>query len=91
MRGRVGRNTRVGPGPRQFHVSLFRRIELGGRGGLREVQLCAEVFNLIDTPQFNNPNANIGVLTAGMISSAGSPPPFQPTSRRIQIGAKFWF
>jgi hypothetical protein len=55
------------------------------------LQLRAEIFNLTNTPQFNNPNASIGSSQAGVISSAGSTPSFQRTSRQIQIAAKLLF
>ena len=41
--------------------------------------------------RFNNPNASIGSPQAGVVSSAGSPPSFQRTSRQIQIAAKLLF
>jgi hypothetical protein len=88
--GNAGRNTLVGPGTKQFDASLFRNISLG-KDGRRSLQLRGEIFNLTNTPQFNNPNANIGALAAGTINSAGSPPSFQRTSRQIQIAAKLLF
>jgi len=69
---------------------VFRNIGLGG-DGKRSLQLRAEIFNLTNTPQFNNPNASIGSPQAGVINSAGSPPSFQRTSRQIQIAAKLLF
>jgi len=88
--GNVGRNTLVGPGTKQLDASLFRNIALGG-DGKRSLQLRGEVFNVTNTPQFNNPNSNIGAVAAATINSAGSPPSFQRTSRQIQIAAKLLF
>src|SRR5262245_25472668 len=88
--GNVGRNTVFGPGTMQLDFSVFRNIGLGG-DGKRSLQLRAEIFNLTNTPQFNNPNASIGSPQAGVINSAGSPPSFQRTSRQIQIAAKLLF
>lgn len=88
--GNAGRNTLVGPGTKQFDASLFRNIALGG-DSRRSLQLRGEVFNVTNTPQFNNPNGTIGAVAAGTINSAGSPPSFQRTSRQIQIAAKFLF
>src|SRR5262249_39466958 len=87
----VGRNTVFGPGTKQLDFSVFRNIGLGGGDGKRSLQLRAEIFNLTNTPQFNNPNASIGSPQAGVVSSAGSPPSFQRTSRQIQIAAQLLF
>jgi len=89
--GNVGRNTVFGPGTKQLDFSVFRHIGLGGGDGKRSLQLRAEIFNLTNTPQFNNPNASIGSPQAGVVSSAGSPPSFQRTSRQIQIAGKLLF
>ena len=57
----------------------------------RRLQFRAEVFNLFNTPQFNNPNAQIGYAGVGQIISAGNPPLFQRTSREIQLALKLYF
>jgi hypothetical protein len=48
------------------------------------------MFNVFNTPQFNNPNASIGSAQAGIISSAGSPLTFQRTSRQVQMAMKLY-
>jgi hypothetical protein len=48
-------------------------------------------FNFLNTPQFNNPNAQIGNLSVGQITSAGQPPLFQRTSREIQVALKLYW
>jgi len=55
------------------------------------VQFRAELFNIFNTPQFNNPGTSIGSLTAGTITSAGQPPLFQRTSREIQLALKLYW
>ena len=55
------------------------------------LQLRAEVFNLANTPQFNNPNGTAGTAAIGTISSAGSDITFQRTARQIQFATKFNF
>lgn len=45
------------------------------------LQFRAELFNIFNTPQFNNYSATIGVNTAGTISSAGDTYSYQRTSR----------
>ncbi len=57
----------------------------------RYVQFRMEMFNLFNTPQFNNPNISIGSPTVGTISSAGDPANFTRTSRQIQLALKFYF
>jgi len=49
------------------------------------------MFNIFNTPQFNNPSTSIGSLTAGTITSAGQPPLFQRTSREIQLALKLYY
>jgi hypothetical protein len=49
------------------------------------------MFNLFNTPQFNNPAAAIGAAGVGSISSAGYKPTFQRTSRQVQFAMKFYF
>jgi hypothetical protein len=45
----------------------------------------------LNTPQFNNPNAQIGNLSVGQITSAGQRPLLQRTSREIQVALKLYF
>jgi hypothetical protein len=83
--------------------SLFKNTHLTES---KILQLRAEFFNLLNTPQFNNPAAtaptpaassttlvpNITTSSAyGTISSAGSPQTFQRISREIQFAAKITF
>jgi hypothetical protein len=88
--GNSGRNILYGPGTKQFDLSLFKDIQFN-EAGSRRLQLRAEAFNVFNTPQFNNPNAQIGNGAVGTISGAGSPFLFQRTSREIQLAAKIYF
>jgi hypothetical protein len=87
--GNSGRNILYGPGTAEVDASVFKSIPLPGEG--RRIQFRAEAFNVFNTPQFNNPNAQIGFAGAGKITSAGSPPLFQRTSREIQLALKVYF
>jgi carboxypeptidase family protein/TonB-dependent receptor-like protein len=58
--GNSGRNTLRGPGLVNLDASLFRDFQL--REGLR-MQFRAEVFNVTNTPAFNNPGANASAPT----------------------------
>ena len=49
------------------------------------VQFRAEIFNALNTAQFDLPNASIGAAQAGTITGIVGTP------RQIQFGAKFLF
>ena len=89
--GNAGRNIIAGPGTRNFDFSLFRNLYLSRGDSPRQLQIRGEIFNLTNTPQFNNPNTTIGVATTGLISSAGSPTSFQRIQRQVQLAMKFTF
>ena len=86
--GNSGRNILQGPGTKNVDFSVFKTVPLHEAANL---QLRAEFFNLLNTPQFNNPSATVGTSTFGTISSAGSPTTLQRVSREIQIAAKINF
>lgn len=86
--GNSGRNILQGPGTKNVDFSVFKTIPLHEAANL---QLRSEFFNLLNTPQFNNPSATAGTTTFGTISSAGSPNTLQRVSRQIQLAAKFTF
>jgi len=88
--GNSGRNILFGPGTKEFNFSLFKNFVFN-ESGSRHLQFRAEAFNVLNTPQFNNPNAQIGNPAAGTITSAGAPLLFQRTSREIQLALKLYF
>ena len=65
-----------------FDFSLFKEFRFNE--GLR-VQFRGEIFNLLNTPQLDLPNASIGASQAGMITGIVGTP------RQIQLGAKLVF
>ena len=71
-----------GPGAVQLDMSLFKDIPIHER--LR-MQFRAEVFNLLNHPQFDNPNTVIGSPQAGVISGQVNSP------RDIQLALKLLF
>lgn len=79
--GNAGRNILEGPGFENFNASLVKRTPLGERLNL---QLRAEVFNLLNHPNFNLPDNFLGSPTFGRVTSARDP-------RRFQFGAKLTF
>ena len=64
------------------NVSLFKEIPIHER---IHVQFRAEVFNLLNHPQFDNPNTVIGSPQAGVISNQVN------SSRDIQLALKLLF
>lgn len=86
--GNSGRNILFGPGTKQFDLSVFKEFYFTEATHL---QFRAEAFNAFNTPQFNNPNAQIGNSAAGTITSAGAPLLFQRTSREIQLALKLYW
>jgi hypothetical protein len=58
--GNAGRNSMRGPGVFNMDASLFRNFKLTERFAL---QFRTEVFNLTNTPAFNNPGANVSSPT----------------------------
>jgi len=88
--GNSGRNILFGPGTKQFDLSLFKEFYFT-ENTTRHLQFRAEAFNVLNTPQFNNPNAQIGNPAAGTITSAGAPLLFQRTSRQIQLALKLYW
>jgi hypothetical protein len=88
--GNAGRNILRGPGTKQLDFSLFKNFRWS-KSEQRYVQLRGEFFNILNTPQFNNPNASIGSAAAGSISSAGSVLTFSRTQRQIQVALKLFF
>jgi hypothetical protein len=87
--GNSGRNILEGPGTNETDFSVFKDIRLAEA---KSLQIRTEIFNLFNTPQFNNPSASTLVpSTIGTISSAGSPSTLQRTSREIQLAAKITF
>jgi hypothetical protein len=88
--GNTGRNILFGPGTKQFDLSVFKDFAFN-ESGSRRLQFRAEGFNVLNTPQFNNPNAQIGNAAVATITSAGAPLLFQRTSREIQLALKLYF
>ena len=79
--GTASRNPVRGPAYRDVDVALIRRIPIGGG---RSIELRGEVFNLLNTPNFNAPNAVAGAGNFGTIPSALDP-------RVGQLAVKFLF
>jgi Carboxypeptidase regulatory-like domain/TonB dependent receptor len=94
--GNVGRNSLTGPGYSQLDFALRKDTKthlLGEQGG---VEFRAEFFNLLNHPNFAEPNSAVftGALanaTEAPISSAGQITSTVGTSRQIEFSLKLTF
>jgi hypothetical protein len=75
------RNILRGPGDRNVDMGIFRTVGLGGE---RKLQLRAEINNVFNIVNLDNPNSTVGSNQYGMISGAAG-------MREVQFGARFSF
>ena len=79
--GTSGRNILDGPGLRRADFSIHKNFRV--REGHR-LQFRAEMFNMTNTPKFQNPVTNVTVQSAGQITGATG-------AREIQLALKYSF
>jgi len=79
--GSASRNPVRGPSYRDVDLALMRRVSVGAD---KQIELRAEVFNLLNTPPLGAPGAVLGAANFGAILSAGDP-------RVVQLALKFSF
>jgi hypothetical protein len=82
--GNAGRNTLIGPGFASTDVSLARNFGLPINERSR-LEFRAETFNLLNTPQFGNPNVTLGNTAFGTIGGTAR------SNRQMQLGMKILF
>ncbi len=80
--GNLGRNTGTSPGQVNFDFAAFKNFPVGGERG-RIVQFRAELFNIMNTPQYATPNRIFGTPQFGSITDVIS------DNRDVQMGLKF--
>ena len=80
--GDAGRNILRGPSRFNLDTSLFKDVAVSERV---HVQFRGELFNVLNHPQFDLPNATIGNAQAGIISATLGTP------RDIQLGLRLIF
>jgi hypothetical protein len=85
--GNLGRGVYSGPGLADVDVSLFKSTPITERTNL---QFRAEIFNVLNHPNFGTPNA-IVFSGANVSSSAGLITTTATPSRQIQLGLKLIF
>jgi Carboxypeptidase regulatory-like domain/TonB dependent receptor-like, beta-barrel len=81
--GNVGRNTMYGPPMKNLDFSTFKDFRLWERATL---QFRAEVFNVLNHPNFGMPGSSVGASNFGVISSTANYLP-----RNIQLALKLLF
>jgi hypothetical protein len=84
--GNAGRNSLIGPGLFDADVSLLKNVV---RTETRSLQLRAEMFNVLNHPNFDLPDRTFDSPTFGKIRSAnayGTRPP-----RQIQFAVRYTF
>jgi hypothetical protein len=79
--GTASRNSVRGPAYRNIDLAVIRRVPMPLDTSL---ELRGEVFNVLNTPAFGNPNAVFGTPGFGTITTAGDP-------RVIQVALKVLF
>ena len=93
--GNAGRNLLTGPGQTNVDFSLFKNF-----GVIKErikIQFRAEAFNLLNTPEFNNPNTTLpapnssGTYTGVSLGNFGTISSTRHDNRDLQFGLKFLF
>jgi outer membrane receptor protein involved in Fe transport len=82
--GNSPRNPIVGPGRHEFDLSLGKSFHMPYKEG-HSLQFRAELFDAFNTPQFANPDANLGDGAFGQVTSTALP------NREIQFALKYRF
>jgi Carboxypeptidase regulatory-like domain len=82
--GNLPRNAFAGPGTYTWDMSLVKNITIGERV---TTQLRAQVYNLTNTPQFQNPNTSIGNGQFGQLLNARIAPP----NRELELALRVTF
>jgi hypothetical protein len=88
--GDAGRGILRGPGAFNIDASIIKNTKIGRLA--TEIRL--EAFNVLNHPQFGNPNTTIGNAAVGTISSMLSSPSCSlcgTTERQVQLGVKVRF
>ncbi len=69
LRGNLGRNTFRKDGINNWNMALGRSFKLSGNGPERSLTFRAEVYNLVNHPQFDEPGRNLSAPSFGQITN----------------------
>ena len=83
--GNAGRGLVFGPGQINHDVNVGKRFYIPKLPENSNLEFRGEIYNVTNTPYFNNPNTTIGQATVGRITGVAD------TARRMQLGLKLNF
>ena len=90
--GTAERGAVEGPGLNLWHLGLHKKFRLADRAGAPTVRIELTTTNLLNQPQWANPNMNVTPtnVTAGRVSAIGGPAGFiqQADMRRMRLGLR---
>jgi outer membrane receptor protein involved in Fe transport len=82
--GSSPRNPLVGPGTKNLNLSLRKNFNLP-YSEAHSLEFRAEAFNAFNTPQFSNPDSNVGDGSFGQVTST------KIDNRLLQLALKYYF
>ena len=88
--GNTGRNSVRGPGDFNIDLSLIKNTRIGRM----DTEVRVEAFNVLNHPQFANPNGQLGNAAFGTISAMLASPSCATcgtTERQMQLAVKMRF
>jgi hypothetical protein len=86
--GNLGRNVVVGPGFNNTDFSVMKKMKVGEK---IRTEFRAEVFDLLNHPNFGQPGNVVGSPTFGRITNTRFPTGELGSSRQVQLGIKLRF
>lgn len=88
--GNSGRNGIIGPGLETFDMSLYKNIPIRRISEIFNVEFRAEVFNLLNHPNFGSPinNSTLFNPDGTSVGGAGAIDTTKTFARQIQLGVK---
>lgn len=84
MYGNSPRDPLVGPGTHVFNLTLMKRFHMPYHEN-HSLEFRAEAFNAFNTPQFSNPDPNLGDTAFGQVTST------KIDNRQMQLALKYIF
>ncbi|WP_321478263.1 carboxypeptidase regulatory-like domain-containing protein [uncultured Paludibaculum sp.] len=86
--GNLARNTIYGPGFAQVDFSVLKQTPMGEG---KRMEFRAEIFNILNHPNFGQPNTTFGTASFGKVFNTFGATLGFGTSRQIQLAMKFIF
>lgn len=83
--GNAGRDILIGPGAVNMDASIFKIFPLRILGDSGQIQFRAEMFNALNHPQFDQPNARVDIPQGGTITDLSN------DMREVQFALKVLF